>query len=474
VPSRTYAAIEVAQRPGAEPFYLLGCAASELLGWADAPRKRAEVRAGYQRDLENRRVERIAEFLSRDAKNILPSAVLVALREGTFSVTKADDGPSADVTIQLPAGDPDHSRETLRDELFARLSDEEREIAANLIEAEEGAEDDYDTESDGDDDEADATPPPSYFAALAAELAGYDRLSPDRRAQLDDFILSYAKPGLILDGQHRVFGAKEYEDVGVPIDLPVVLLPGLAASEQVFHFYILNSTAKPLDKRQLRSIISTSLSRKEIDNLYKRFEQARVDPEQAQWTYRVNTDDDSPFRGLINFGLRGESGPLNDNVLDQVVTSFVKLPRKYGLLAQGVYDWGPELNPASVSYRLSLFYALWRAVGNTYPAAWQAAVDAEGQLFYKVALLKLQDYILETLKSARAYLAESPFTSPAQLETDVAKALERLPEAFFLKEWKVKSLDTRDGHEFFLRMIREVIESDGKNVGNRKLFKATG
>lgn len=259
----------------------------------------------------------------------------------------------------------------MRDELFGRLSDSEKAVASNLVEAEEQA--DEDVESEINDGESDATPPPSYFAALAAELAAYENLPKERREQIDDFAVSYAKPGLILDGQHRVFGAKEYEDVGVAISLPVVLLPGLPTAEQVFHFYILNNTAKPLDKRQLRSIISTSLSRKEIDDLYTRFSQARVDPEQAQWTYRVNTDVDSPFHGLINFGLRGETAPLDDNVMDQVVTAFVKLPRRYALLTKGVSGWTSDAD--SVPYKLSLFYALWDAVRTTYPAAWQKGVD---------------------------------------------------------------------------------------------------
>jgi DGQHR domain-containing protein len=466
--SHTYSALEVNQRPGADPFYLLSCKASELLEWADAPRKRAEVRAGYQRDLDDRRVKRISQFLEIDPKNILPSAVLVALRKESYRVEESADSPLVTITVDLPELDPVACRAALEAELFERLSAEEQLVASNLVEAEVQAEEDI--ESEAEDTDSDGTPPPSYFAALAAEIAGYDALEPDRREQIDDFVKSYAKPGLILDGQHRVFGAKEYEDVGVAIALPVVLLPGLATAEQVFHFYILNNTAKPLDKRQLRSIISTSLSRKEIDDLYARFDQARVDPEQAQWTYLVNTDSESPFRGLINFGLRGEEGPLDDNVMDQVVTAFVKLPRKFNLLAQGVPEWGSD---DSVAYRLSLFYALWDAVRVTYPAAWQKGIDDDGQLFYKVALLKLQDYVLETLKSARAYLDESPFSSPDRLKEDVAKALERLPEAFFLKEWKMKSLDTREGHDFFLRQIREVIESDGKNMGNRRLFKAT-
>ena len=448
---------------------MLSCQASDLLEWADAPRKRVDVRAGYQRDLESRRVSRIAKFLEISPKNILPSAVLVAVRPGKYSISETSMG-LVEVTIEIPDDNPAENRAALALELRSRLSDDEKRVAQSLVDAEAKAEEELQTEL-GENADSDSTPPPSYFSALCAEIDSYGMLSPERQTQIDEFVQSYAKPGLILDGQHRVFGAKEYEDVGIGINLPVILLPGLAAAEQVFHFYILNNTAKPLDKRQLRSIISTSLSRKEIDDLYDRFGQARVDPEQAQWTYRVNTDPKSPFRDMINFGIMGEVGPLDDNVMDQVVSAFLKLPKKYGRLANGVSEWreGPE----GVDYKLSLFYALWDAIKAAYPAAWRKGEQGVGQLFYKVALLKLQDHILETLKGLVDHVPKSPFSSTERLAADVAKVLARLPEEFFLKEWKIKSLDTRDGHEFFLRQIREVIEADGKNVGNRRLFKAT-
>jgi hypothetical protein len=157
--------------------------------------------------------------------------------------------------------------------------------------------------------------------------------------------------------------------------------------------------------------------------------------------------------------------------MDQVVTAFVKLPKKYNQLAKGVVEWSTD--DTGTTYRLSLFYAFWAAIKETYPAAWEKGVEDRGQLFYKVALINLQDYLLEQLKSILTFIPESPFSSPGALSGYVKKALERLPEEFFLREWKEKNLDTRSGHSFFLRSIQEVIEADGKNLGNRRLFKGT-
>ena len=58
----TYTAVQVIQRPGAEPFYLLTATAEEVLEWADVPRKKANYMAGYQRELDDRH-QKIQKFI---------------------------------------------------------------------------------------------------------------------------------------------------------------------------------------------------------------------------------------------------------------------------------------------------------------------------------------------------------------------------------------------------------------------------
>jgi len=59
------------------------------------------------------------------------------------------------------------------------------------------------------------------------------------------------------------------------------------------------------------------------------------------------------------------------------------------------------------------------------------------------------------------------------LEFEAAStALKRIPETFYLKEWKKKVLDTGPGKAFFLEQMRKVAAADGKNVGSHALFRA--
>lgn len=466
VTSYTYDAVEVQQRADAPTLYLVGAPAKEITKWADAPHKKASLRAGYQRELESKRLDAIESFLEISPQNILPSAVLIAVNQATFSVTHGESNHCV-VTITTPEIADEELRTGILAQLEARLSADELASVANdptvTEDATEGADAELMYESDAD---VDTLTPDSYMATIYYELKQYDALSKIRQDDIMEFVHTMSVPGLIMDGQHRIFGAKEAAE---DIILPIVLVPGLKLAEQVFNFYVLNNKAKPLDKRQLRSIIATSLTAGEISDLYSRFATSGLRADEAQWTYRVNTDVDSPFRGLISLKLEGDLAPIDDNIMDQVVARFVKLPKTYDSLKKGA-NLGDDTD---YSARLSLFYSLWSAVRDAFPNAWAkaAAGPGAGQLFQKVALLQLQEFVLELLKQLVVFQGTSPFVSPNELYASTGKALQRIPEDFFLREWKKKGLDTSSGRALWLEQLKKVVEADGKNLGNFALFK---
>src|SRR4051812_16326449 len=98
MPSETFKALVVRQREGAPPFYLASMKAADLLKWADAPRKKVEYMAGYQRQLDDVRVAAIKDFIEQDVANILPSATLVAIDGAAIHVGDEIDGV-CDITV---------------------------------------------------------------------------------------------------------------------------------------------------------------------------------------------------------------------------------------------------------------------------------------------------------------------------------------------------------------------------------------
>jgi hypothetical protein len=292
---------------------------------------------------------------------------------------------------------------------------------------------------------------------------------------IEDYINGVSKPGLIIDGQHRVLGAKNVSDHDVM--LPVVVMLGLAHQEQVFQFYVLNSKAKPLRPTELRRIVSTSLTNSEIYDLYKRFLSTRLDPEEARWTYEMNNSPESVFRGLIDFGFGNVGEIIPENVADQLVRSFMKMPRsRYASLMDPVGERWKDADQ-----RLQIFFDFWRAVRTVYKDAWDEAVAAtrkappeQKQIFMKVALLTLQRFLLDRFATAlpfRSKAAPPPFQDEESTKEMVMSTLENLPSRFFMQDWKEKQMDTSAGREILYDAMSKAWDNQGRNIGHLRLFR---
>jgi hypothetical protein len=463
---KSYHAIEVRQQPNSPPMYLIAVRAADLLEWCDVPRTKEDYMAGYQRVLTPARTEDITEYLNESDNNILPGAVIVAADMEYVSVTGS--GANIYVEVREDTRDPRTKLEELFGAFTTRLSDEELRSAKVSVlysgEKEANAEDESEY-------------PVSYIAALAQELnqalQDWSAVDESRQKAIEDFIIGVSKPGLIIDGQHRVIGAKNVSKHDVM--LPCVILPGLKHEEQVFQFYVLNSKAKPLKPTELRRIISTSLTNNEIAGLYDRFRTAKVDAWEARWTYEMNTSPKSVFKELVDFGFGLQGTVIPENVADQLIRAFVKMPKnRYSALLNSI-----EPRWSVPTERLEIFFDFWKAVSEIYVDIWAAAVKAakqgeQSQLFMKVSLLTLQRFLLDRFVTAlpyRAATAPPPFQDANATKEMVESTLKNLPSAFFAKEWKEKQMDTSAGRELLYEEMGKVWDNAGRNMGYMRLFK---
>jgi hypothetical protein len=248
-------------------------------------------------------------------------------------------------------------------------------------------------------------------------------------------------------------------------------VPDLEPAEQVFHFYVLNNKTKPLKPTELRGTVSTSLSNEEIDGLYKRFKQAGVKSDEASWTHKLNTDTDSPFQGLVDFGFKDSPGFIQENVAFQVAKAFMKPARKYHQLVKHVDAWADD------TFKLRLFYAMWGTIRALYKNAWDAAISNKNdrQILYKATMLCLQELLFDELTKSNIRRARkqepSPLSNPSELEEEVQDALHFLPEEFFTREWQETGLDTKERRGFLKSQMEEAITRQGKNIGHLPLLK---
>jgi len=458
-----YTGIRINQQPDGPDFYLMQASATELLKWAAVPRKRSEFQAGYQRQLQTQRTENIKNFIETSSNNLIPGALLVSV-DSELTEFEDQGGDICEIVIKSKEdrGTQDLIEDTYQS-FYARLGEEEKKFA------------DGELDVDIENLEEGSPLPSSYLAELTRELKNahedFESLDEERQQAVQDYIQDISKPGRILDGQHRVFGAKDVASFDV--QFPVVLMPGLDDSEQVFHFFIVNNKAKPLKPVELRSTISTSLTDQEIEDLYVRLDEAGVRAEEAKLTYRMNRNPNSPFQGLIDFGLDDETSFIRENVANRLVLKFVKLPKRFRLLHDDVEEWE---NDPDFHYRLTMFFAFWRAIKQTYPNAWQEGVEnTGGQLFYKVSMLKLQEKVLESLKPMndleKANTGTPVLGSSSSLTKLIKIVLDQLDERFWLDEWQMSVSDNAEFREFLKDQMQKAM--DGADIGRLKLFKKT-
>lgn len=444
-----YKGFEVQHRESddAPELYITSIDAHDLTNWADVPRKGSNYMEGYQRQLKENRVEDIKDYFDLDNNNIIPGAILVAVDGDALEVEEDEDG-IVDISISY---EDDQDIESLIEkkysELHSRLGEKERAYL------------------DEDSDEQET--PESYLARVAMDLKraneSFDRFPPEDQEALETFVRSTSKPGLILDGQHRVWGARHVPE---DIELPIVLLPKLDKSEQVFHFYIVNNKAKPLKKEELLITLATSLTDDEVESLFDRLDEAGENAEEARLTYRADTSAKSPFIGLVDYGgaVGEQTGAFRYKNLHDVIESFMGLDSRYSSLVEGIDEWETD---DDYTYRMSRFYIFWDEIRNQYQDLWDDAIaarqgeefeDKPEQFIFKVTMIQLQEYVLDHFAHIddfyRGRLDEGPILQDEEnIREAVEDAVEELDAQFFRREWEVTSLETSDGRELLQQQL---------------------
>lgn len=239
----------------------------------------------------------------------------------------------------------------------------------------------------------------SYLGDFYAELKGYEAglIEIKNEAQLRQILFSLLKPAIIVDGQHRVFGAAAADET---IMLPVCALAGSNWVENVYQFVVINQKAKPIKPAFLSSIIATSLSDEEIDSVFSRLEVSKVDVDKAQVMNRVDRDNESPFKGMIDFEVQGAPGFLQFPGMHALVKQFQNIPKSHRLLLSAD-EW-------EVDVWLPHFYALWSGVKEYFTSQdtrlWLEPSDSNPNNLLKiVALQQIQTLMLDNWTDGRFF-----------------------------------------------------------------------
>lgn len=472
-------------------LYILTANARELAaeddGWAEVPRANVDFMDGYQRQLEPSRTDDIKNFLETP-ENIIPGAILVTVDEEYLSISEEDGHKK--VEIEMPE---EKDLEELLQEAYQKLYERLDNSGKKYV----------DSINNGEDDESeDEEMPVSYLAKKTGELRekmeDLDSITEEEEETLREFAKRNRKPGLIIDGQHRVYGAKKSPD---PINYPIVLIPGLEDKEQVYHFYMINDKAEPISPGELLITVTTALSRKESDDLLDRLTEANVPVNKAKYPYMADVEKKSPFYNLVNYEEKVDekTGIVRFRHLADLMERFAQMKGIDDVLVEDIDEWYGD---DETRYRVDKFYTFWEAIQEHYESLWiDAKLDvqdekefdgdkAPDQFFQKAVMRVLQRYILDHLaqkqeswKNVRQdvleeinngdearKLEENIIENDERMKEEIKEIIGEIPGKFFRYKWETSGLNTNENRENFYKELNKASNTEAKDILRLQIF----
>ena len=340
-----------------------------------------------------------------------------------------------------------------------------------------------------------------FYHELKARMDVLGRLASDADPSellgfTKDAMISYLQPVVLVDGQHRLRGAvtsaedaansensrealRQAIDAGATADeaqaallaakarsLPVSMLLDDSPSEHVFQFVVVNQKATPMGKALLGTIVSTSLSRDELDPVAQRLRNAGIRLEDSQAVAYLTRADESPFKGVVQTGVVGDaSGHLQWNVLKGLTSIFREL--KGGRLYHQTVDYSAKWRrrelinsdlvtggaDASDKYQIwsapdgpwrGVFIRFYTLVRDRFSDEDTEAHNAWGQttsnLFNKISLTILAADYFQFLDDRRRTLH-----SIEDVDETFTEWLEGVNNTYFNRDWRMGSLKKDQG-----------------------------
>lgn len=528
-----YPCVRVKQTESSKDLLLFSASAAEIVGWVGIPQRLslggAET-SGFQRTVSRAREQALRDFFA-EPQNIIQNPLLCAIRQepgvDVRYVPSSNDSAVGHVEIAY-----DDYNDVSLPELFrlVRQSLERRmptlasrprpeDLAGALqnslllsstsagINEESGAED----ESNGDDleleedcgingepaeealfdDESQITDfwDHLYAREIIAEKLGGAITDGGLLGYTPELLVSYLRPVILVDGQHRLTGAllaanevvdKSTEAADLVCEgatpqeargrlllktakhLPVSLLMNESPAEHVFQYVVVNQKATPVSKALLGTIISTSLAKTELDSIAKRLEAAKVPLEGSRIISILARSTESPFVGLVAKGMTEEgTGKLPWSVLGSLADVFryleggryyhetsdhAKIWRNHHLeKSKIVGDWQASGYKSFYDYWMDLngpwkqvFVAFWRCTRDTLARVDDSSAKnywgdpRSSNIFNKPSLHILAADFFSFLREKK-----SPIDSVADIDGLVADWLEYASPQYFARDWKL-------------------------------------
>ena len=246
-------------------------------------------------------------------------------------------------------------------------------------------------------------------------------------------VAEVTKPGLVIDGQHRLYGMAEFAPNCM---VNVVALLNVGPLEKAFQFLVINNKAARVRSDNLRTL---ALDYQE-QQLATRLQTARLTlDENLKHVGIMDVDAASPFRGQIELVSRvGDEGQRF--VAPSAIENSVSV-----IQGKGVRELESE------DALFEFFYAMWTPIKSAWPDLW----TRESKLMSKVGIVSMTSFITEALVS-RYDWGQLDVTDPESLHERVDDLLRFQTPKFWRCEWNVQINDSRAVRDLIVKALTKV------------------
>ena len=337
-------------------FCIFRAAVGQVVQWA-AIRRLQDVPGAPQRKESPAKVNAVKRFLALDARNTIPTAVIITLNLPVESIKRLDTG---EVGWDVQTG----------------------------------------------------------IGQLEFEI-------PDNIADPD-------KPGLVVDGQHRLLGMNKYDQT-IPVN--VICLLNANDMETAFQFLVINHKASKVPTDHIRAL---SLQYVE-EELNERLRSARLtlDPNLSSVNL-LDKDESSPFYRIISW----PTNPENQRI---VSPSAIEASMAY--IQQKKVKQFQESEDVLLEY----FNAIWGTIKDSWLDLW----TADSRLLSKVGILCMTEYITDALVASFDW-GRLDIGDPDQVNAMVAELLNHQDKRFWTIPWVAGSYDTKAGRSTIVASLVQI------------------
>jgi hypothetical protein len=396
--------------------------------WAGVPQKKrfgsGEETAGFQREENSSRIRSLQDFYT-NPENLIQNPLLCALRNIPLSSVRFEPYPGQSTGGRTEVGEiiinapefgtiplvdifglvrgyieervPDLKNRQPDEAVIASLRTRAAEVGHFEANGQDSPDDERESDGEGASESENSTEEdPSgvlfeeshiadFWSEVSARHEVMKQISPmfdggDFLGFTKDALLSYVRPVVLVDGQHRLKGAlsatreimkdpsieaeienritggESWEAVDADLVrrkgrlLPISLLMSSDPAEQVFQFVVVNQKATPIGRALLGTIVSTTLSANEMDSVATRLKKAGIQLEESQAITYLARHPGSPFFGLVERGLAGDAKDLLQwNVFASLIGIFRHLRggRIFGQRNDYAEIWSQRYLPSS-------------------------------------------------------------------------------------------------------------------------------